>query len=217
MSIKAILFDFDGTIAATEEVKQELLNQQRQALNLSQVEVNPGTVGGDLPGFEVAQALGMEYDEYIFVVYKTVLERTHLKAGVMEAVYGFRSLQLKTAIASLGYRGRINPILERYNLTCGFDVVSVVDDIDFTASNPAPKKAVVETAIQTLGVSPSEVLGIEDSPSGVNGFLAAGVPASQIVVIPNALTQDKAFPDGVRKLESLLEMIPLDQFLASFS
>ncbi len=214
--IKAVLFDFDGTVAATEEVKQALLNQQRQALNLSQYEVVPGTVGGDLPGYEVAQALGMEYDEYIFVVYKSVLEQTSLKPGVMEAVYGCRSLGIKTAIASLGYRGRVNPILERYNLTQGFDAISVVDDIDFTASNPTPKKAVVQKALQDLGVAPDEVLGVEDSPSGANGFVEADVPANQVIVIPNTLTQDKVFPDGVRKLSSLLEMIPLDQFLASF-
>jgi beta-phosphoglucomutase-like phosphatase (HAD superfamily) len=201
--ISGVIFDVDGTIGDTEEQKQLELQQLRVQLGLVSQQIAPGTVGGDLPGMDIAIHLGMEYDEFIAPLYSTAWANVQLKPGVMEMVYGTRALGLATGISSLGYRGRVMPLLQKFNLQSAFDAITLVDDISFTASNPAPKRQVVLQTLSKLGLPASQILALEDSPSGVAGFIKAGVPAK--------------FPDGVRILNSMLEMIPLDQFLASFN
>jgi beta-phosphoglucomutase-like phosphatase (HAD superfamily) len=213
--IKAAIFDFDGTVADTEPRKQAKIERLRGELGLQESASEPGTVGGELPAWDVAMSLGMEYDEFVAILYSEVREEATLYPGVMELAWGCKALGLKTAIASLGYAGRVFPILEKYNLL--FDYVSLVTDLEGTANAPNPKCQTVQRALTELGVQPDEVIVFEDSPSGVNGFLQAGVPAERIIVIPNQLTVSKVFPEGVIRLNSMLDAIPLDQFLASFN
>jgi putative hydrolase of the HAD superfamily len=215
--IRGAIFDVDGTIGDTEEKKQLELQKLRAQLGLTSQTISPGAVGGDLPGMDIALHLGMEYDEFIAPLYATAWANVQLKPGVMELVYGTRALGLATGISSLGYRGRVMPLLQKFNLQHAFNAITLVDDIQFTAQNPAPKRQVVLETLRKLGLSASEVLAFEDSPSGVNGFLEAGVPAERIIVIPNQLTMTKAFPEGVRRLNSMLDAIPLDRFIASFN
>lgn len=72
-------------------------------------------------------------------------------------------------------------------------------------AGPAPKPApdVYLTALRRLGVSPSAAVGVEDSATGAQASVAAGLTT---VVIPSEWTLSQTFPSGVLRTGSLANL-----------
>lgn len=73
------------------------------------------------------------------------------------------------------------------------------------ASGPAPKPApdVYLAALRQLGVAPRAAIGVEDSSTGAEASVAAGLTT---VVIRSEWTRGQRFPPGVLSVGSLVEL-----------
>jgi len=82
-----------------------------------------------------------------------------------------RRQKCKTALVTMSVCQQATRVLKIIDLLGEFDFVATRDDVD--RGKPDPE--IYHLALNELQVSPKESLAIEDSPSGVQAALAAGV------------------------------------------
>ena len=210
--IRAFVFDLDGTLVETEELKA--LSYARAAVEL-RPDLSEGEVVaafGDLVGLsrrEVAVGLmrrfGLEdaasarmaplgvdapwqaYVEVRLGIYEVMLDdpkliEDHRYPHNISLLRNVRREGYPTALATQSHRERALRVLDILGLGEEFDVVVTRDDVE--RGKPDPEMPLL--AARELGVSPDECLAIEDSPAGVVAALAAG---SAVVAVTTALTR----------------------------
>jgi beta-phosphoglucomutase len=212
--IRAFVFDLDGTLVETEELKA--LSYARAA-----AELHPGLDEGDmieafkdlvgLSRQEVAVGLmrrfgleGAARDRMVeFGVGTPWQAYVRIRLGIYERMLGdpklihehryphnialLRSVRRNgypTALATQSHREQALRVLGILGLADEFDVVVTRDDVEH--GKPDPEMHLL--AARELGVGPEECLAIEDSPAGVRAALAAG---TDIVAVTTDLTRQK--------------------------
>jgi HAD superfamily hydrolase (TIGR01509 family) len=218
MSIKALIFDFDGTILDTETPEF----QSWQAVY--------ATFGCELPLSQWINTIGRGQDQITFdpyaylqaitekiidrdavraqrrAVFDELMAGEALRAGVREYIEAAGEAGLRLAIASSSGRTWIEEHLDRFDLLPYFDVVRCADDVARTKPDPE----LYRTAAAALGLSPSEVIAFEDSPNGALAAKAAGVFC---IVVPNPMTRHLPFETPDLTMDSL-RSLPLRQLVA---
>jgi HAD superfamily hydrolase (TIGR01509 family) len=212
--IRAFVFDLDGTLVETEELKA--LSYARAAAEL-RPDLNEGEVMEafkDLVGLsrqEVAVGLmrrfGLEraartrmvefgvntpWQAYVQIrlrIYEALvadpeLVRAHSYPHNIALLRDVRSEGYPTALATQSHREQARRVLYILGLADEFDVVVTRDDVEH--GKPDPELHLL--AARELGVRPEECLAIEDSPTGVKAALAAG---TEIVAVTTDLTRQK--------------------------
>lgn len=211
--ISAVIFDLDGTLIETEELKA--LSYARAATELGPglreddvVEAFRDLVG--LPREEVATSLmerfGLEeaararteefgvdepwraYVEIRLQDYEEMLKDTDL---LLRQRYPHNIALLQelrddypTGLSTMSRRYQVERMLSVLDLEDAFDVVATRDDVERGKPDPEIDLLVAHR----LGVPPEECLVIEDSPAGVEAALAARMP---VVAVPTELTKPK--------------------------
>ena len=89
----------------------------------------------------------------------------------------------KTGLATMSYRPQATRVLELLNLTSQFDVIATRDDVQ--RGKPDPE--IYHLVSENLGVSPDDCLVFEDSVSGVEAAIAAGM---QVIAVSTSFTRD---------------------------
>ena len=212
--IRAFVFDLDGTLVETEELKA--LSYARAAVEL-RPDLNVGEVTEafkDLVGLsrqEVAVGLmrrfGLEdaarermkefgvdtpWQAYVQIrlrIYETLMADPNL---VLAHSYPHNIALLRevrregypTALATQSHREQARRVLDILGLSDEFNVVVTRDDVEH--GKPDPEMHLL--AARELDVRPEECLAIEDSPAGVKAALAAG---TEIVAVTTDLTRQK--------------------------
>jgi beta-phosphoglucomutase-like phosphatase (HAD superfamily) len=212
--IRAFVFDLDGTLVETEELKA--LSYTRAAAEL-RPDLNEGEVTEafkDLVGLsrqEIAVGLmrrfGLEgaartrmvefevdtpWQAYVQIrlrIYETLvadpeLVLAHRYPHNIALLCDVRREGYPTALATQSHREQARRVLDILGLADEFDVVVTRDDVEH--GKPDPEMHLL--AARELGVRPEECLAIEDSPAGVKAALAAG---TEIVVVTTDLTRQK--------------------------
>ena len=222
MTIKALLFDFDGLILDTETpefgVWQAIYREYGQHLTAETWGQIVGGLGASQ--FDPAEHLvGLVGDglavEGLRARHKTesealVLEQPILP-GVEEILNEARQLSLRLAIASSSPHSWVDAHLTRLGLFDRFEAIICADDVPPGRTKPNPDLFL--KAIDTLQVQASEALVFEDSPNGVQAARSAGI---FVVAVPNPLTAllttngaDLSLPSLVQiSLTELLRQIP---------
>lgn len=197
--VKAVIFDFDGTMIDTEA----LWFEQTKLLLKEQYDV-------DLPLEVFARIIGTTNEELIrYIMDKTnglfqqesfqkiLLERveqqlTHLplRSGFLPFFTQVKTFGCKIGLATSSSLAWIEPFLKRFDLYHDFDVICTSDDVEKVKPDPA----LYQKAIQTLEIEPHEAIAVEDS---VNGSLAALRAGLHCVVVPNVVTKQMSFSDNV--------------------
>jgi beta-phosphoglucomutase len=212
--IRAVIFDLDGTLVETEELKA--LSYARAAVELRPelsetevVEAFKDVVG--LSRQEVATALlqrfGLEaaaharmaefgvsapWQAYVEVrqrLYDAMLEDPELLRKQQwphntALLHEFRRMGCQIALATMSYRKQVLRVLEVLGLSEAFDFVATRDDVGQGKSDPE----IYLMVARVLGVSPADCLVIEDSPAGVKAGLAAGM---NVVAVSTPLTRQR--------------------------
>lgn len=180
MSPHAVLFDFDGVIADTENVHVAawertfaamgwdvppevcaLAAEQDDRAFLADVFAGRGISDGDVSGWvrrKQAETVTM-LDAY-----------PRLIPGVRELIVHLEG-KSKLAIVSVTWRENILSVLRASGLEEAFALIVAKEDVKATKPDPEAYRL----ALKRLELKPAEAVALEDSPSGLNAAKGAGI------------------------------------------
>ncbi len=213
--IRALIFDFDGTILETEgpvfQSWEEVYKAYGCQLSLEEWATNIGTAEEPfIPLDDLEKRLGRSLDRSAIEQRRRqreielVLSQPAL-AGVENYLRDAHRLGLKLGLASSSTCQWVTSHLSRLGFLEYFDVVNAGDDVPLTKPDPA----VYEITLEQLGVRPEQAVAFEDSPNGVLAAKRAGVFC---VAVPNPITRSLSIDHADLHLNSLAEM-PLEELL----
>ncbi len=208
--IRGIIFDFDGLIVDTEwpiyQSWVDVFDSFGTELPLDQWTAIIGTSSHEhFDPFEVIERqVGQSLDRPALQQKRHDREMAMLSAqpilpGVEETLRAAKMLNLKLGIASSSDRKWVAGNLARLGLLDYFDIVHTSDDVERTKPDPA----LYLLALQSLDLSPSEAIVLEDLPNGVRAAKDAGI---YTIAVPNQLTAHLNLEPADMVLESLAEL-----------
>ena len=206
--IKAVIFDFDGTLVDTESVwyqvyKEILFEEYSLELPLEQFSKCIGTTDEVLYAY-IQERTGKKIDrnkleeavKQRFFGQKDMLE---VREGVLEKIKEAKEQGLKIALASSSSREWVDGFLEQFNLKSYFSVVKTREDVEKVKPDPS----LYLKALEDLGVEPFEAVAIEDSANGVLAAISAGMYCA---VIPNQVTAQLEFHEKAVRSEHFRDL-----------
>ncbi len=210
--MKALIFDFDGTILDTETPEfvawTALYQRFEQVLNTQDWGRGIGTWGGFDPWLDLEQKIGYalpretlqaEHREEVL----RLIHASSLLAGTKELILEAKAAGLQLAIASSSDYDWVSGWTQKHGILEYFDATATRYEVEKVKPDPA----LFLLALHKLGLSAHEAVVLEDSPNGAKAALAAGIAC---VVIPNSVTKNLEFPSGVIRLETLANISLLE-------
>lgn len=207
MTVRALVFDFDGLILETEmpayqawvEIYREFGHELPKELWLDYI----GREGGWFDALAYLEGLVGPRDDRDAITKRRDERKTELvmavaeTAGLRDLLTEAKSLGLRLAVCSSSTPKWVLGHLERLGLRGLFDHVQCRDRPELRAK-PAPDLYVAACA--GLGVRADEAIAFEDSR---NGMLAAQAAGMRCVVVPNELTVAMDLEGADHRFESL--------------
>jgi len=200
MSLKAVLFDFNGVIINDEPIHLQLIDEILIQENLQPqkpLERQSCLGRSDRACFEqllksrgrvvsneyLSQLLQRKAQAYTLEMKK--LAKLPLYSGVEDLIFQIRSHNVKIGLVSGALRPEIDLVLQRANLAQYFPVIVAGDDI--ITSKPDPEGYLLGVArlnqeYPDLNLRSPECLAIEDTPVGIQ---AAKRAQMQVVGVAN--------------------------------
>lgn len=206
MTLRAIIFDVDGTLAETEELHRRAFNDcfaaqglgwhwdQHRYRELLRITGGKERIARDLAdrGIDAAAHDIPALHRAKTVRYTALMAggQIALRPGIAELIASAKAAGLRLAIATTTSRPNIDALIRA---TMGheaaelFDVIAAGDEV--AAKKPAPD--VYLLALRRLGMPASGAVALEDS---LNGLLSARAAGLRCVVSPATYTRGDAFP-----------------------
>lgn len=229
MSVEALIFDVDGTLAETEEVHRLAFNAAFAEAGLpwdwspERYRALLATTGGKeriaahQAGLPEREAPGLAPEAIAALhrrktaIFGSMVEAgaLALRPGVRRVVEAARAASLDLAVATTTSRANVQALcLTAWGRPADkvFDVIAAGDEV--AAKKPAPD--VYLLAMARLGRAADRCLAFEDSRNGVLSARAAGL---RVVVTPSAYASHEDVADAAWRLASL-ETAHLPQPLA---
>lgn len=197
MSLEAVIFDVDGTLADTEEVHRQAFNETFRAHGLPWEWDAPlyrqllAVTGGKermrhyCERFH-ADFLGMpEADELIVRMHEAKTARygqmvkgggVAARTGVLRLIRDLHQSGVRLAIATTTSRSNVDALLATTLQALPSDTFEVIGAAE-QAAGKKPDPAIYQWVLARLGLPPENCIAIEDSRNGVVAAHAAGLPA----------------------------------------
>jgi len=200
MTLKAVLFDFNGTIVNDEDIHQQLVDEILLGENLRP---NPAEYRQVCLGrsdrvclIALLESRGrVVNDRYLqqlidrkSIAYQRQLqtqEKLPIYPGVEDLIYKLRVARVKMGVVSGARHSEIELVLGRTELLPHFPVIVAADDIRVSKPEPDGYLLAVERLKQLhpeLGLQAKDCLAIEDTPAGIEAAHRAGM---QVVGVAN--------------------------------
>lgn len=206
MSLRALIFDVDGTLAETEEAHRRAFNETFRQAGLDwhwPVEEYTRlltTTGGKerIRRYRDELAVTFPTDEQIAALHERKTARyadilrdgdLKLRPGIRELIGAAREAGLKIAIATTTSRSNVTVLCEACWGICAehvFDVIAAGDEVQ--AKKPAPD--VYLLVLARLGLDADQAIAFEDSMAGLRAASAAGL---RCAVTPSLYTRHEEF------------------------
>ncbi|MEQ8997333.1 MAG: HAD family phosphatase [Coleofasciculus sp. B1-GNL1-01] len=200
MSLKAVLFDFNGVIINDESIHQQLIEDILLGENLRPsaadywedclgrsdracLKVLLEKRGRVLSEEELTRLITKKANAYRRQL-KT-LSKLPIYPGVEDLIYKIRVAQLPMGVVSGALRSEVELVLDRAELLQYFPVIVAGDDIKVSKPEPDGYLLAVERLNQQfpqLNAKSSDCLAIEDTPAGIEAAKRAGM---QVVGVAN--------------------------------
>jgi len=206
---KLYLFDYDGTLADTNEiVNLSLITAVKRCLNkdITKTQLIPilGKVIEDQMAYfckEKTQELVECYKE----CYRNNQDKmTRLFPGAVETISQLKSRGSKLGIVSSKGRRGINHGLNMFNIAHMFDIIVAAREVQFSKPHPQP----ILKALEQAAVKPEEAVMIGDSPHDILSGKRAGVKTVAVSWTQFPMEQIKELnPDFIiDRMEDILEL-----------
>lgn len=188
--IRALLFDFDGTLWDSEtavfEAYRRMYDDHGHTLGLDEWAAAVGTLDGFDPMADLELRLGRALDRAVVDPWERVddlMKGIDLRVGVREWLDDARDRGLALGIVSSNDGRWIRHHLDRLGIGELWRVI-VAADGDARRAKPSP--LLYREALAELGVETREAIAVEDSPHGIAAAKSAGLFC---VAVPNEVTQ----------------------------
>ncbi|ADB32849.1 HAD-superfamily hydrolase, subfamily IA, variant 3 [Kribbella flavida DSM 17836] len=198
MTLRAVLWDMDGTLVDSEPVWARVQIDLLGSLGAQwTVEDCVSLVGSDLRDAVRAwmariPAGAITAEELAERMFSQVLEslgrEVEFRPGALELLQALAKEEVPCALVSASYRVMIDAVL-RHVPDGLFQVIVAGDEVEHGKPHPEPYL----TAARALGVDPADCVVVEDSPAGTAAGTAAG---AFVVAVPQWVT----IPDAPRRL-----------------
>lgn len=223
MSIKAIIFDVDGTLADTEEGHRQAFNKAfaEAGLNwhwdLDLYDKLLAVTGGkerikyfvndfqsdfakpaDFDGF-VKNLHAVKTRHYTRLVQEGLIT---LRPGIKDLILAAHSAGLKLAVATTTAPENVAALLER-GLGMDWQTLFGAVGCGDMVANKKPAPDIYLWVIETLGVTADECIALEDSENGLRSSLAAGI---KTFVILNRYTRNQNFDGAAGVFDDLNDL-----------
>lgn len=208
-AIRALIFDFDGTILDTEtawyEAFKEAYLEHEVELTL---DMYGKCIGTSLHVFDPYEYLITElkipldrkvFRQGIHARHTELMEQEGIRSGILDYLAGAKELGLRIGLASSSKRAWIDKYLAQLGIGHYFEAIRTAEDVALVKPHPE----LYELALKDLGVQPHEAIAIEDSPNGARAAAAAGM---HYIVVPNPVTKFLTFDGEPRTVLSLTEL-----------
>ncbi|HEY9822226.1 MAG TPA: HAD family phosphatase [Candidatus Sericytochromatia bacterium] len=200
MTLKAVLFDFNGVIIKDEAIHQQLIEEILLAENLrpSVQEYREICLGRSdrICISELLKRRGRVVTENYLTQIVTrkaqayqlqleKLEKLPIYPGLEDLIFKIRVAQLPMGVVSGALRCEVELVLNRIQLTQHFSVIVAGDDIKVSKPEPDGYLFAVERLNQqypNLKAQAADCLAIEDTPAGIEAAKRAGM---QVVGVAN--------------------------------
>jgi HAD superfamily hydrolase (TIGR01509 family) len=204
--LRALIFDFDGTILDTESADyacwRQIYEDHGCELKLDLWQRVVGTAYDEFDPYDhLADLSGRTVDRAVIKAshraqFHPMVNDQPAMPGVREVIGEALDSGLQLAVASSSEREWVVRHLECRDLLGCFHAICTASDVK--RIKPAPDLYLL--ALERLGVTPEETLAIEDSVNGMNAALAAGL---RVIAVPNAVTRTMDFARACARLDTL--------------
>ncbi|HEY9659662.1 MAG TPA: HAD family phosphatase [Allocoleopsis sp.] len=200
MTLKAVLFDFNGVIINDEPLHEKLIEELlvEENLRLKPGEFRQICLGrSDRVCLEtlLSQRGRVVTEEYLTELINrkaqayqqelAKIEKLPVYPGLTDLIFQIRAAQLPMAIVTGALRSEVDLILDRIDLAAHFSVLVTGDEIKTSKPDPEGYLTAVDRLNQTfpdLQIQPQECLVIEDTFPGIEAAKQAGM---QVVGVAN--------------------------------
>lgn len=218
MTIKGLIFDFDGLILDTESSRFrawcEIYAHYKLEFDLASY---AKTLGSDNQHFnpltDLATKVGSSFEPHFWKKYQSrremeLLIDEPLMSGVADYFTDAKQLGLKMAIASSSDRRWVISHLTRFKLLDYFQAVETMEDV----VKVKPEPELYLKALTDLQLRPSEAIVFEDAPHGIASAKKAGL---KCVAVPNAISAKLDLSEADLVMESF-KQLSLPQLIQKF-
>jgi putative hydrolase of the HAD superfamily len=208
MAIRAVVFDFDGTLLDTESCAYDafsgIFHEHGHKLPIEAWAVGIGTHGAFDPYGLLEELTGKTLDRAAIkaqyeAAHHANIAKNSLFPGVIDRLEEARELGLKIGLASSSGREWIERHLASQGIRPYFEIIRSSDDVEKVKPDPA----LYRLAVEGLGVRADEAIAIEDSLNGLRAAKAAGLYGC---VVPNQVTRQMDFSEADLVVGSMTEL-----------
>ena len=176
--LAAVLWDMDGTLVDTEPywmaaetpLVESFGGTWSHEQGLALVGLGLEDSARILQGAGVRMSTDAIVDHLTGEVMRQLSETgVPFRPGARELLAGLRAAGVKTALVTMSMRRMAQTVVDLIDFDA-FDIIVAGDDV----TRPKPFPDPYLQACEVLGVSPDEVVAIEDSPNGLRSAVASG-------------------------------------------
>ncbi len=206
-TIRAVLFDHDGTLVDSEPLHFKLWSQVlgHYGVDLSEEIFNTHHAG--LPtianALDIVNRFSIEQSPEVLVEQKNQVTQAYLARdayplmpGVEKTIMCLHEMGLEMGVVTGANNYSVGSTLRTYPFARHFSVVVSADDVNQT--KPAPDCYLL--AIKKLGLPPEQCLAIEDTAHGMQAALQARI---RCLVIPTEVSRHHDFTGAKAVLDNM--------------
>ncbi len=180
--IKAVVFDFDGTLVDTEDIHIDAWKEACGKFGVGKdfdYSIGIGITDKDFADI-IAQQYGIDgaslFDEKYRLFFDSSSLSEHCKVydGIFETIEKLHERSIAMAIASNSLTEYLTTISSSVGLDKYIDCF-VGTSLTDTTIRPKPSPDVYANALKILNVDAADAIGIEDSPVGIEAAKSAGL------------------------------------------